>query len=295
MGGVVSVLIKNEKFTIRSQQALPKKCRDPKIFSVPCTIGDCTFTNAMLDLGAINVMSSSIYKSLNFGDLEPMGMMIQLANRSILEDVLVQVNELIFPTNFYVLNMEDEKSGKGSTLILGQPLLITGRTKIDVHVGTLSMEFGDYLVQFNIFEAMKHPTKDHSLFGNIIDELVKEYMQLRTSSFEISNFVELLDVIDYFDSVTEVSDSVNMPNMQDLSDSMDNIVDLANLYAYLEDNQHFLVIIANNLHQEQEEKLLNILRKHKKKIGWTLSDLSGIIPSIYMHKILLEEEPRPIR
>ncbi|RDX93517.1 hypothetical protein CR513_24195, partial [Mucuna pruriens] len=77
---------------------------------------------------------------------------IQLANRSIvqplgvLEDILVQVNELIFPADFYVLDMEDETSGKESTLILGRPFLMTARTKIDVNVGTLSMEFGDTLV-----------------------------------------------------------------------------------------------------------------------------------------------------
>ncbi|RDY02069.1 hypothetical protein CR513_14506, partial [Mucuna pruriens] len=105
LGGVMSTLTKNE-VAARSHKTLPKKCRDPKIFFVPCTIGECTFTNAMLDLGAsINVMSTSIYKSLNFGDLEPTGMTIQLENRSIvqplgvLEDVLVQVNELIFPTD----------------------------------------------------------------------------------------------------------------------------------------------------------------------------------------------------
>ncbi|RDX87016.1 hypothetical protein CR513_31572, partial [Mucuna pruriens] len=62
----------------------------------------------MLDLGAsINVMPTSIYKSLNFGDLEPIRMTIQLVNRNVvqplgvLEDVLVQVNELIFLPNFY--------------------------------------------------------------------------------------------------------------------------------------------------------------------------------------------------
>ncbi|RDX93006.1 hypothetical protein CR513_24785, partial [Mucuna pruriens] len=87
--------------------------------STSTTIGDCTFTDAMLDLGAsINVMPTSTYKSLKFDDMEPTGMTIQLVNRSVvqplgvLEDVLVQVNELIFPTDFYVLDMEDETSGK---------------------------------------------------------------------------------------------------------------------------------------------------------------------------------------
>ncbi|RDY14443.1 hypothetical protein CR513_00487, partial [Mucuna pruriens] len=65
-------------------------------------------------------------------------------------------------------------------------------------------------------------------------------------------------------------------------------------YAYLDDHQQFPIIIANNLNQGQEEKLLNVLRKHKKAIGWTLADLLGINPSIYMHKILLEDEARPI-
>ncbi|RDX84713.1 hypothetical protein CR513_34186, partial [Mucuna pruriens] len=135
IGGVVSTLTRNENFT-EGAQVLPKKCRDPRIFSVPCTIGECTFANAMLDLGAsINVMPTSIYKALNFSNLEPTGMTIQLANRSIvqtlgvLKDVLVQVNELIFPTDFYVLDMKDEKSEKESTLFLGRPFLMTARTK----------------------------------------------------------------------------------------------------------------------------------------------------------------------
>ncbi|RDX98547.1 Pro-Pol polyprotein, partial [Mucuna pruriens] len=180
LGGVVSALTKTNSAAGISQ-VLPKKCRDPGIFSVPCTIGDCTFADTMLDLGAsINVMPASTYRSLNFGDLEPTGMTIQLANRSIvqplgvLEDVLVQVNELIFPTDFYVLDMEDETSGEGSTLILGRSFLMTP---------ILSMEFGDTLVQFNIFEAMKHPTEDHSLFGiDVMEKLVEEYFQLHNCS-----------------------------------------------------------------------------------------------------------------
>ncbi|RDX67771.1 hypothetical protein CR513_53314, partial [Mucuna pruriens] len=61
IGGIVSMLTKNEDFTARAQLALPKKCRDPRIFSILCTIGKCTFANVMLDLGAlINVMSTSI-------------------------------------------------------------------------------------------------------------------------------------------------------------------------------------------------------------------------------------------
>ncbi|RDX97475.1 hypothetical protein CR513_19748, partial [Mucuna pruriens] len=218
VGGIVSVLTKNEEFNTGAQ-ALPKKYQDPIIFSVPCTIGDCTFANAMLDLGAsINIMPTSIYKSLNFGDLKPTGMTIQLANRSVvqplsvLEDVLVQ----------------DETSGKGSTLILGRPFLMIAKTKIDVHARTLLMEFGNTLVQFNIFEAMKHPIEDHSLFGiDLIDELVEECLQLDSSSEDSENFARVTDSIGCLGSITEEADYGEVHDLSNSKDDSTNLVDLS--------------------------------------------------------------------
>ncbi|RDY11182.1 hypothetical protein CR513_04194, partial [Mucuna pruriens] len=128
MGRIVLALIKSEQVATVTQPAMPKKCRDFRIVFVPCTIGVCSFADVMLDL--INVMLTSIYKSLNFGDMKPTGIIIQLANRSIvhplgiLEDVLVRINKLIFPTDFYMLDMEDETFGKGSTLIFGRPFFM---------------------------------------------------------------------------------------------------------------------------------------------------------------------------
>ncbi|RDX81919.1 hypothetical protein CR513_37355, partial [Mucuna pruriens] len=125
-GVIMLALVKHEDASARFQQIFPKKCQDSGIFVIPCTIDNRMFTDAMLDLGAsINVMPESIYKSLNIRDLEPTGMEIQLPNKSvvqplgILKDILIQVNELIFLAYFYVLDMEDEASREGSTLILG--------------------------------------------------------------------------------------------------------------------------------------------------------------------------------
>ncbi|RDY11442.1 hypothetical protein CR513_03887, partial [Mucuna pruriens] len=107
---------------------------------------------------------------------------------------------------------------------------MTVRTKIDVHFRMLLMEFGDNLLQFNIFEVMRPPTEDPSLFGNdVIDELVAEYMQLEIGSAEFSNFVEDINVIDCLGSMTDESDFDELLEVQDLSDSEDDIVDLANL------------------------------------------------------------------
>ena len=42
----------------------------------------------------------------------------------------------------------------------------------------------------------------------------------------------------------------------------------------------------------EEQKLLEILKKYKEAITWSIYDLKGISPSICMHKILLEENAK---
>ncbi|XP_045791416.1 uncharacterized protein LOC123886121 [Trifolium pratense] len=152
-------------------QTMPEKCDDPGVFAIPCSIGDRKFENCMLDLGAgINVMPTSIYNNLDLGPLQPAGLIVQLANRSNarpagkVEDVLVQVNDLILPADFYILDMEGETNSSRAPIILGRPFMRTARTKVDVYDGTMSMEFGDIVAKFNIFDAMKHPVEEHSVF-----------------------------------------------------------------------------------------------------------------------------------
>jgi len=57
-------------------------------------------------------------------------------------------------------------------------------------------------------------------------------------------------------------------------------------YAYLDDSKSFPVIIYASLVDEQLEKLLSVLKKHKKAIGWTLVDIPAISPSTCMHRII---------
>ncbi|RDY10504.1 hypothetical protein CR513_04962, partial [Mucuna pruriens] len=202
--------------------------------------------------------------------------------------------------------MEDETSEKESTLIMGRPFLMTSRTKIDVHAGTLSMEFSDTLVQFNIFEAMKHPTEDHSLFGiDMIEELVEEYVQLDSCSEDIEDFAKNADVSNCLGPIIEEADYEEVHNLPNSEDNNYNIADLdfeaellkviAQVCNYEELECQLPVIIANNLHQEQEDKLLSVLRQHKKEIRWKLSNLPSINSSICMHRILMEEEFKPVR
>ncbi|XP_068655796.1 uncharacterized protein [Aristolochia californica] len=166
------------------QRKLPAKCKDPGMFTIPCKLGNIIFEKAMIDLGAsINVMPYSIYASLKLGPLNKTGVVIQLADRSnaypkgAVEDVLVQVNDLIFPVDFYVLDMEN--GDQTAPILLGRPFLKTSKTKIDVHSSTLTMEFDGEIVKFNIYDAMKYPGDDNPVyFIDVIDSFTQEVFEL---------------------------------------------------------------------------------------------------------------------
>jgi len=54
------------------------------------------------------------------------------------------------------------------------------------------------------------------------------------------------------------------------------------------------VIINSSLSEEEEKRLVKILQDNIGAIGWTLSNLIGIIPSYCMHGVLMEEDYKPI-
>ncbi|KAA0032798.1 retrotransposon gag protein [Cucumis melo var. makuwa] len=60
-------------------------------------------------------------------------------------------------------------------------------------------------------------------------------------------------------------------------------------YIFLGKRNMFSVIISRELNQKQEERLIEVLKKKKQAIGWTLDDIKGISPTFCMHRIILEE------
>ena len=63
-------------------------------------------------------------------------------------------------------------------------------------------------------------------------------------------------------------------------------------YGFSELEQRKPVIISAALTEAKEQKLLEILKKYKEAIAWSIEDLKGISPSICMHKILLNDNAK---
>ena len=70
----------------------------------------------------------------------------------ILEDVLVKVGKLIFPDDFVVIDIEEDKQ---IPLFLGRPFLATRAALIDVKKWELTLRVGTKEVHFNLNKSLK--------------------------------------------------------------------------------------------------------------------------------------------
>nr|GEZ14435.1 reverse transcriptase domain-containing protein [Tanacetum cinerariifolium] len=65
-------------------------------------------------------------------------------------------------------------------------------------------------------------------------------------------------------------------------------------YAFLEETDKLPVIIMKDLKDVEKEALIKVLMSHKRAISWKISDIKGIDPGFCTHKILMEEDYKPV-
>ncbi|KAK8586121.1 hypothetical protein V6N13_130645 [Hibiscus sabdariffa] len=139
----------------------------------------------MKDQGAsINVMPLSLYNSLSTKPWKETRVTIQLTDRlviypeGLLENVLVEVEDLIFPADFYVIKMEQDRPHTSSEILLGRPFLGTTDTKVEVRSELLSMECDGQIVKFDVYKAIRYPDKVERINSlDIFDPLVEEFIE----------------------------------------------------------------------------------------------------------------------
>ncbi|XP_040947300.1 uncharacterized protein [Gossypium hirsutum] len=315
---------------ILQKKVLPKY-KDKCMFAISCEIGNVGIKKAMRDLGAsINVMSYPIYKLINTGPLKKIGVIIQLADRSViypeglLEDVLVKVNELVFPADFYIINMEDDNSTNSSDILLGRQFLSTASAKIDVQSGTLTMEFDGEIMKFNVYEAMSHPNSLSNISSiNSIDCLTQNYSEYhefdeletvlyRSIDMDVLSRLEELAIIE--DPLQEIVKHLEtQPSLMSRGNQLELLpfqvkmlpsilqpptLELKALpdhlkYVFLGEKDTLPVIVSNRLTKDEEESLVQVLKDYKEAIGWTIADIKRLSPSTCMHRISIEDNTKP--
>ena len=234
--------------------------------------------------------------------------------KGIIEDVLVKVGKFIFPADFIILDMEEDSQ---VPLLLGRQFLATGATLIDMQKGILTLRVGEETTDFNLIRSLRNLDIEKDDIKSVEDVYVNNsdfYYdcndQLSINEKEMNfQYPEGFDSdflhINLHSTEKVMSLEQNGIHQRDKNEEKEFHQETSEKglvlkelpshlkYAYLELPKNKPVIISTRLSVAKEQSLLEILRKHKESIAWSIEDLKGISPSICMHKILLEESARP--
>ena len=99
-------------------------------------------------------MSLSMFKRLNLGEAKPTIIMLQMDDQSykhprgVIENALIKVDKFLFPTDFVILDMEEDDT---VPIILGRPFLAMGKALINVQEGELKLRVQGDEVTFHVF------------------------------------------------------------------------------------------------------------------------------------------------
>ncbi|XP_074556581.1 uncharacterized protein LOC141812495 [Curcuma longa] len=133
---------------------IPQKLQDPGSFFLPCKIGNISIGRAFCDLGAsVSIIPYTTSVKCGYPDLILTPMTLQLADQTcrypkgLVEDVPVQVGGFTIPTDFVVLDMDEDPN---IPIILGRPFLATAGANIDVKNRKLSLEVGGKKITFSL-------------------------------------------------------------------------------------------------------------------------------------------------
>ena len=227
--------------------------------------------------------------------------------------MLIKVGKFIFPVDFVIMDIQEDTQ---VTLLLGRPFVEIGVGLIDVKKGELTLRVGEEAMHFNFNTSLK-PSRLESTDCKTIETLVPIHPKLMIGC-NFQNLInekemnfQYLDDLDceFLHSSFDLKKSVFSMNKNSIETSSSNEekaketetssegLTLKELhrhlkYAFLELEKEKPVIISAALTEIEEHKLLEIMRKYKKTIAWSIEDLKRISPSICMHKILLEENEK---
>ncbi|XP_049368164.1 uncharacterized protein LOC125833049 [Solanum verrucosum] len=129
--------------SLLATRSLVQKKEDPRVFTIPCTIGMLRFTKVLCDFGAsINLMPLSIYKKWGLGAPKATAMRLLMSDQTmkklivVLQDVLMKFETFVFSVDFLILDCEVDFE---VPIILGRPFLATGYMKHESDLKSVSV------------------------------------------------------------------------------------------------------------------------------------------------------------
>ncbi|GJT76077.1 reverse transcriptase domain-containing protein [Tanacetum coccineum] len=237
------------------------------------------------------------------------------------------VSNQIRPPGFPPVQKKQPESGINSTNIgeqveqfeqralpLGRPFLRTACALIDVHGEQMTLRHNDQFVTFKVGDTK---TFSYNIIESVnrvdvidiaCEEYVQEVLEISESGNPTSPSDLMIDsrspsftpfggsdfLMEEIDAFLENDDSIP-PGVDGIYDSEGDTVYLEELLSVINKGDDKLpIIIAKNLKDEDKTALIKVLKSHKHAIAWKISDIKGIDPQFCTHKILMEENAKPV-
>nr|GEW90700.1 ribonuclease H-like domain-containing protein [Tanacetum cinerariifolium] len=263
-----------------------EKLGDLNKFLIPCDFLGMDECLALADLGAsINLMPLFMWNKLSLLKLSPMCMTLELVDHSIshpvrvAEDVFVKLGAFHLLADFVVIDFDADPR---VPLILRRSFLKTGRDLIDVYEGELTLLLG-FFMSGNPTPSTKPIVSNSSPtltpFGDI------GFLLEEADAFLAIDDEPKLKVVE----PTNEKASIDEPLVVELKDLPPHLE-----YAFLEGYDKLPVVIEKDLNDEEKTALIKVLKSHKQALAWQLFDIKGIDLEFYTHKILMEDDFKPM-
>ncbi|GKD17771.1 retrovirus-related pol polyprotein from transposon TNT 1-94 [Tanacetum coccineum] len=135
---------KNESAFVQGEVLV--NIEDPRLFTLPCRLGDSKPFDTLADLGScVNIIPHYLFKNLNIGLLKKTDHIFGLADRTksypvgIVKDVEVHIGELKLLNDFYVIDMKKDPE---TPLLVGKGFLATANAVIDCRMAKIAVDEG---------------------------------------------------------------------------------------------------------------------------------------------------------
>jgi hypothetical protein len=279
---------------------------------ISCNINGKKICKALCDIGAHSVMTSKIYyellsKTLNLAPTQiklVMGDGRTTKPLGVLRDLDVAISGKIIPTDFFVI---DACHNEHDDIIFGRPFLKLVNAVLDAEKGRVAIDLDGTKSTYDFLPASRialplpldNEEAEDLYFVDTFKDPLRRAMENDAMCDDQDKKLE--EAIKGLKAQDESLDEENYEDIGDLKQQEPEMPDIelkplpkGLKYEFLGVDKTYPVIVSDELSPEEMDKLLNLLRKHKKVIGYSISDLKGISPTICTHRIPLEEQRKPV-
>jgi hypothetical protein len=221
-------------------------------------------------------------------------------------NINVMISGKCIPIDFFVM---DAYHSNHDHIILGSPFLKLVDVVLDAGKGKVTMNLNGKKYTYNFLRVSKHPSpfppEDEEIeevgslcFVETLRDPPQRAMENQTNDQQDEELEEATKELEPQDGSVEEEKFEDIGEIKPEEPQVPEVglkpLPKGLKYEFLGPDKTYPVIVSNELSTEENEKLLNLLKKHRKVIGYSINDLKGLSPAFCTHRIHMEDQCKPV-